>query len=171
MSARIVTVPNLLTVFRMVLIPVFVSLLFYQRFVLALAVFILAGVTDGRMREQHVWRRRELCNGREARDEIVIELRIERRTDCVRNVYLKQRVPIWRSFGGDFRGHVSAGTGSIVHEHLHAPALRQLLSDEPRNDVGAAARRKRQDEANRFRGIRLLRQCVRRSVPHKDRGD
>ncbi|PWT93894.1 MAG: hypothetical protein C5B55_03730 [Blastocatellia bacterium] len=47
MSSRIVTVPNLLTVFRMVLIPVFVSLLFYQRFVTALIVFILAGVTDG----------------------------------------------------------------------------------------------------------------------------
>ena len=47
MSSRIVTVPNLLTVFRMVLIPVFVSLLFYQRFVLALVVFIVAGVTDG----------------------------------------------------------------------------------------------------------------------------
>jgi cardiolipin synthase len=47
MSARIVTVPNLLTVFRMVLIPVFVSLLFYQRFVLALVVFIGAGITDG----------------------------------------------------------------------------------------------------------------------------
>ncbi|HSD47510.1 MAG TPA: CDP-alcohol phosphatidyltransferase family protein [Pyrinomonadaceae bacterium] len=47
MSSRIVTVPNLLTVFRMVLIPVFVSLLFYQRFVLALGVFILAGATDG----------------------------------------------------------------------------------------------------------------------------
>ena len=47
MSARIVTVPNLLTVFRMVLIPVFVSLLFYQRFVLALIVFIVAGITDG----------------------------------------------------------------------------------------------------------------------------
>ncbi len=47
MSSRIVTVPNLLTVFRMVLIPVFVSLLFYQRFVLALAIFVLAGITDG----------------------------------------------------------------------------------------------------------------------------
>ncbi|HJU92820.1 MAG TPA: CDP-alcohol phosphatidyltransferase family protein [Pyrinomonadaceae bacterium] len=47
MSSRIVTVPNLLTVFRMVLIPVFVSLLFYQRFVLALGVFVVAGVTDG----------------------------------------------------------------------------------------------------------------------------
>ncbi len=47
MSSRIFTVPNALTVFRMVLIPVFVSLLFYQRFILALAVFVLAGVTDG----------------------------------------------------------------------------------------------------------------------------
>ena len=47
MSSRIITVPNLLTVFRMVLIPVFVSLLFYKRFLLALVVFALAGVTDG----------------------------------------------------------------------------------------------------------------------------
>lgn len=47
MSSRIVTVPNLLTIFRMVLIPVFVSLLFYQRFVIALGVFVVAGVTDG----------------------------------------------------------------------------------------------------------------------------
>ena len=47
MSSRILTVPNLLTVFRMVLIPVFVTLLFYQRFVLALAVFVIAGMTDG----------------------------------------------------------------------------------------------------------------------------
>lgn len=47
MSSRIVTVPNLLTIFRMVLIPVFVSLLFYQRFVLALVVFLVAGLTDG----------------------------------------------------------------------------------------------------------------------------
>jgi cardiolipin synthase len=47
MSSRIITVPNLLTVFRMVLIPVFVSLVFYQRFVSALVVFIVAGLTDG----------------------------------------------------------------------------------------------------------------------------
>jgi len=45
--SRIITVPNLLTVFRMVLIPIFVSLLFYQRFVWALFVFVTAGVTDG----------------------------------------------------------------------------------------------------------------------------
>lgn len=47
MSSRIITVPNFLTVIRMVLIPVFVSMLFYQRFGWALAIFIFAGVTDG----------------------------------------------------------------------------------------------------------------------------
>ena len=47
MSSRIITLPNVLTIFRMALIPLFVSLLFYQRFVLALASFVVAGVTDG----------------------------------------------------------------------------------------------------------------------------
>jgi cardiolipin synthase len=46
-SSRIVTVPNLLTMFRMALIPVFVSLLFSRKFGWALAVFVLAGITDG----------------------------------------------------------------------------------------------------------------------------
>ncbi|HKC65496.1 MAG TPA: CDP-alcohol phosphatidyltransferase family protein, partial [Pyrinomonadaceae bacterium] len=46
-SSRIVTLPNLLTMFRMALIPVFVSLLFYRKFEWALGVFILAGITDG----------------------------------------------------------------------------------------------------------------------------
>ena len=47
MSSRIFTVPNFLTVIRMVLVPVFVTLLFYQRFGWALAVFVIAGLTDG----------------------------------------------------------------------------------------------------------------------------
>jgi cardiolipin synthase len=47
MSSRIITLPNLLTVFRMVLIPVFVSLLYYHKFGWALMSFFLAGVTDG----------------------------------------------------------------------------------------------------------------------------
>ncbi|HEV7745952.1 MAG TPA: CDP-alcohol phosphatidyltransferase family protein [Pyrinomonadaceae bacterium] len=46
-SSRILTVPNMLTVFRMVLIPVFVTLLFYQRFLWALGIFVIAGLTDG----------------------------------------------------------------------------------------------------------------------------
>ena len=45
-SSRIVTLPNILTIFRMVLIPIFVTLVFYQRFTWALALFVVAGVTD-----------------------------------------------------------------------------------------------------------------------------
>jgi cardiolipin synthase len=47
MTSRIITLPNLLTIFRMVLIPFFVSMVFYQKFVWALATFAVAGVTDG----------------------------------------------------------------------------------------------------------------------------
>ncbi|HKP72028.1 MAG TPA: CDP-alcohol phosphatidyltransferase family protein [Pyrinomonadaceae bacterium] len=47
MSSRIFTLPNFLTVLRMMMIPVFVSLLFYQRFGWAFVVFVAAGLTDG----------------------------------------------------------------------------------------------------------------------------
>src|SRR5256885_2154604 len=47
LAHNLVTLPNLLTVLRMVLIPVFVSFIFYQKFGWALGVFMLAGVTDG----------------------------------------------------------------------------------------------------------------------------
>ena len=47
MAARIITLPNILTMVRMVLIPVFVTALFYQRFLWALSIFVIAGLTDG----------------------------------------------------------------------------------------------------------------------------
>jgi cardiolipin synthase (CMP-forming) len=47
MASRVITLPNVLTVVRMALIPVFVGALYYQRFGWALAVFVAAGVTDG----------------------------------------------------------------------------------------------------------------------------
>lgn len=43
----ILTVPNLLSFMRMALIPVFASLLFYGYSATALAVFVIAGVSDG----------------------------------------------------------------------------------------------------------------------------
>ncbi|HEV3469283.1 MAG TPA: CDP-alcohol phosphatidyltransferase family protein [Pyrinomonadaceae bacterium] len=47
MASKVVTLPNALTVVRMVLIPVFVGALYYQRFGWALAIFVVAGATDG----------------------------------------------------------------------------------------------------------------------------
>ena len=43
----ILTIPNLLTFMRMALIPVFASLLYYGYSTFALAVFVVAGVSDG----------------------------------------------------------------------------------------------------------------------------
>ena len=45
-SSRIVTIPNILTALRMVLTPVFVTLIYYHRFGWALLVFFIAGITD-----------------------------------------------------------------------------------------------------------------------------
>lgn len=47
MSTSIATIPNLLTFLRMGLIPVFASLLFYGYSKWALAVFLIAGISDG----------------------------------------------------------------------------------------------------------------------------
>ena len=46
-SSKLLTIPNLLTFMRMALIPVFASLLVYGYMGAALAVFVIAGVSDG----------------------------------------------------------------------------------------------------------------------------
>src|SRR5580765_1325779 len=46
-STRVMTIPNLLTFLRMALIPVFAIMLVYHREGWALAVFTIAGVSDG----------------------------------------------------------------------------------------------------------------------------
>jgi cardiolipin synthase len=45
--SSVLTVANLLTILRLIMIPVFVSAIFYERYVWALAVFFFAAVTDG----------------------------------------------------------------------------------------------------------------------------
>lgn len=45
--SSVFTVANLLTVLRLVLIPVFVTAVYYQLFIHALAVFLAAAITDG----------------------------------------------------------------------------------------------------------------------------
>jgi len=47
MSSRIITLPNLLTVIRMALIRSLSRSSFIRSFLLALAVFVFAGITDG----------------------------------------------------------------------------------------------------------------------------
>ncbi len=45
--SSVLTVANFLTVLRLILIPVFVTAIYYQRFIWALIIFSIAAVTDG----------------------------------------------------------------------------------------------------------------------------
>lgn len=47
MSSSILTIPNILTLLRMALIPVFASLLYYDYYGWAFFMFFLAGISDG----------------------------------------------------------------------------------------------------------------------------
>src|ERR1017187_5228921 len=47
MRAKFLTVPNQLTFLRMAFLPLFLSLVIYDHYILALAVLLLAGVSDG----------------------------------------------------------------------------------------------------------------------------
>lgn len=47
MSTSVFTIANLLTILRLILIPFFVTCIFYQRFLLALMIFFMAAITDG----------------------------------------------------------------------------------------------------------------------------
>ena len=52
-------------------------------------------------------------------------------------------------------------TGTVVDDHLLAEALGQLLADDARGEVDAAARRKRHDHADRLRWIGLRKRRLR----------
>jgi cardiolipin synthase (CMP-forming) len=45
--SSVLTVANLLTILRLILIPVFVTAIYYRHFIWALAVFLSAAITDG----------------------------------------------------------------------------------------------------------------------------
>jgi len=47
MRAKFFTVPNQLTFLRMAFLPLFLSLVIYDHYILALAVLLLAGISDG----------------------------------------------------------------------------------------------------------------------------
>ena len=64
-------------------------------------------------------------------------------------------VAIRRALGRRLDADVAVGTGLVLDIDLLAEGARQVLADQPRRDIGRAARRKRHDEPDRLRWIRL----------------
>ena len=65
----------------------------------------------------------------------------------------QQRVAIGRSGGDRLGADHAAGAAAIVHEHLVAELLGELVRDQPPDHVVAAAGRERNDQPHRLVGI------------------
>ena len=73
----------------------------------------------------------------------------------------EQRVAVRLGLRGELGADDAVGAAAIVHDDGLPPRLAQLLRDGARDDVGAAAGRKRHDEAHRPGRIGRLRRGVR----------
>src|SRR4029079_12733005 len=87
---------------------------------------------------------------------IVREL-VEARVDRVAAGNDREGVAVGRGFHADLRAERAAGAGAVLHDDLLLQRLGQLLRGDARDEVGAAARRERRDEADRLRRVGRLR--------------
>src|SRR5215831_17969875 len=92
---------------------------------------------------------------RDVADEIEVELLIKRRVHRVRRMDEEERIAIGYRTHDGLRGDISAGARSVLDDKLLAEPLRQPLADQARDDVGAAAGGKADDDAHRPRRISL----------------
>jgi hypothetical protein len=80
-----------------------------------------------------------------------------------------ERIAVLLDSGRSLRGDQAAGAGTVEHDDLIFPQLRQAIRDQPGDDVRAVARGCRGDECDGFDGIalRARRQaCERRQRRH-----
>ena len=123
-----------------------------------------------RVNDEHVGRRRRERHRREVPDRIEGHLAEEARVDRERSRRAhQQRVAVGGALRDDVGADVAARAGPIVDQHLLREALGELLRDRARDDVGAAARRESDDEANRLGGVGLRRGRVRRRCRERGR--
>ena len=94
-------------------------------------------------------------DGRNVADEIVIELLVERRVECVVGNDEEQHMTVRRCFHDDFGADISAAARPVLDDEWLAEPLREPLTDQARGDVGNAASRGRDDDAHRPHRIGL----------------
>ena len=82
------------------------------------------------------------------------------RVDGVAAGDAEEGVTVGRRLDRGFGAEISAGARPVVDQHGLAEARRHLLGDEPRGEVGPAARRERHDELDRPRRPGLRRDAA-----------
>src|SRR5262249_41080828 len=86
----------------------------------------------------------------------------ERADDADRRAGEENRVAVGLRAGDYPRSDDSACARTVVHDHLLAESLRELIRQKPADQTGRAARREAHDQADRALRIAALRRsCVR----------
>ena len=96
------------------------------------------------------------ANARDRSDiagEIEIETLIECRVVGIRSRNQKQPVAVGARPHGGFSRNIAAGAGMVLDNELLSEALRQPLRNQPCGDVGAAARRKTDEQVDGASGV------------------
>ena len=104
--------------------------------------------------DEHVRHVGDLHDGHEIDERIDVELAIERRIDGDRPDRIDdQRVAVGRRARCELGADIPAAAGAIVDDERLLQALRQLLADHARQDVGGAASGEGDDDTHRSVGI------------------
>lgn len=98
----------------------------------------------------------DIGDRREIAHRVEGELAVHARVDRKRAVEAHHEGVAVRGRARDeFRADVAVGSGPVVHQHLLAEGVRQLLSEDAREHVGGSSRGKGHDHAHRPRGPAL----------------
>ena len=110
------------------------------------------------MRHHDVRHLRHQRDGREVLDRIVVQLGVQRRADRERRRDQHDRVAVRRRARRRLRADVAAGAAAVLGHHRLPERSREAVRDQAAEEIGAAARREGQDEPDRLRRIRFLRE-------------
>ena len=117
-----------------------------------------SGVGDQHQREAAGERDRD-----QVLDRIVWQVLVDEGVDHRRRDRLEdQRVAVGPRAGDRVGGDGAAGAALVLHHHLLAELVAELLGGEPRHHVDAASRRQRNDELDRPVGPGFLRRAASR---------
>ena len=90
------------------------------------------------------------------RDDVALDVEgqvfVQRRRVGNADALQQQRVAVGRGLGGDLGGDHAAAAGAVVDDDLLAQTVGQFLREQPRDDVGAAARGGSREHAHRAFG-------------------
>ena len=141
-----------------------IDLLAASPFAISISSFMLRAANEG-CTMKTFGDSRELRDRREIPDRIEADARVETRArDEIRRGE-EQRVAVGRRVRDELGADVAGGAGPIVRDDLLAEALAELLRDDAADGVRRAARRLRNDEADRAaRGYAVRRRRCERAV-------